>query len=315
MSPVRARLDATRWHFQHGPIDLVLSANGHDDAIELAWARFQPLLDELVRELGTLRRAVADATVVRGTVARRMLNACRPHAERFITPMAAVAGSVADEILAAMLPASPRRAYVNNGGDIALHLTAGTQFRVGLVADVARHGHGMPLDGDFELDAAMPVRGVATSGWRGRSFSFGIADSVTVLAADAAAADAAATMIANEVDVDDAAVVRRPACELADDTDLGARPVTVSVGTLPAALVLAALTRGASHAESLRARGLIHAAVLTLQSRHAAVGPLALPPDARSDPAASHPCSSSLYCDEARVPGRALADHSGRVTR
>ena len=43
--------------------------------------------------------------------------------ESFITPMAAVAGAVADEILQAMRRAAPlARAYVNNGGDIALHL-------------------------------------------------------------------------------------------------------------------------------------------------------------------------------------------------
>ena len=35
----------------------------------------------------------------------------------------------------------------------------------------------------------MPHRGVATSGWRGRSHSLGIADSVTVVARNAAAAD------------------------------------------------------------------------------------------------------------------------------
>ena len=45
------------------------------------------------------------------------------------------------------------------------------------------------------------MRGIATSGWRGRSFSLGIADAVTVLAATAAEADAAATMIANAVDL------------------------------------------------------------------------------------------------------------------
>ena len=47
------------------------------------------------------------------------------------------------------------------------------------------------------------VGGIATSGARGRSFSLGIADSVTVLAEDAATADAAATLIANAVDCDD----------------------------------------------------------------------------------------------------------------
>ena len=45
------------------------------------------------------------------------------------------------------------------------------------------------------------MRGIATSGWRGRSFSLGIADAVTVLAATAAEADAAATVIANAVDL------------------------------------------------------------------------------------------------------------------
>ena len=68
------------------------------------------------------------------------------------------------------------------------------------------------------------MRGVATSGWRGRSFSLGIADAVTVLAATAAAADAAATIIANAVDLPGhPAIARRPASELEDDSDLGDR--------------------------------------------------------------------------------------------
>lgn len=305
MSAVRARLDASRWHFQQGPIDLVLSADGNDAAIELAWTRFGGLLEELAGELGTLRRPVTPATAVAGAVARRMVDACRPHADRFITPMAAVAGAVADEIMDAMRAARPQRAYVNNGGDIAMHLEPQTRYRIGLVADVSRHGHGRSLDGGFELDAALPVRGVATSGWRGRSFSLGIADSVTVLAADAASADAAATMIANEVDADHEGIERRPANALADDTDLGALPVTVAVGTLPAETVEAALARGAAHAEGLRVRGLIWGAALVLQSRHRWVGPLAAPP------AASHVSGSSLYCSDAP----ALTDHSGRVPR
>src|SRR5690606_11493942 len=147
------------------------------------------------------------------------------------TPMAAVAGAVADEIVAAYRRPGVVRAWVNNGGDIALHLAEGASVRVGLFADLARfapvageHPGGCPglvLDGKFEIDSAMPVRGIATSGWRGRSFSLGIADSVTVLARTAAQADAAATMVANAVDVDDPGIVRRPACELRDDTDLG----------------------------------------------------------------------------------------------
>ena len=116
------------------------------------------------------------------------------------------------------------------------------------------------------------MRGIATSGWRGRSRSFGIADSVTVLAGDAAAADVAATLIANEVTVDHPAIRRRPASELDDDSDLGNRPVTVAVGELPAAAVAKALDRGARAARSMRRAGHIAAAMVVLRARHRAVG-------------------------------------------
>jgi ApbE superfamily uncharacterized protein (UPF0280 family) len=194
--------------------------------------------------------------------------------------MAAVAGAVADEVLAAMTggDAGVSRAYVNNGGDIALHLGPGATFRVGLVTgDAPRHGHRLALDGEFELAAALPVRGVATSGWRGRSWSLGIADSVTVLARDGAAADAAATMIANAVDIDHPAVTRERACDVADDTDLGARLVTTAVGPLPEHAVAEALARGAEHARALVARRLAWGAVLALQSCTRVVGGIAVP--------------------------------------
>jgi len=280
--PARVPLDARRWHFQHGPIDLIVAADGAEAASaaarERGWRRFETVLQELVADLALLRQPVERATGVRGTVARRMLAACWPHRSRFITPMAAVAGAVADEVLAAMTDgaAGVSRAYVNNGGDIALHLRPGEAFRVGVVAgDVARHGHRVPLDGRFEVTGAMPVRGVATSGWRGRSWSLGIADSVTVLAADGAAADAAATMIANAVDVDSPAIQRRPACELDDHTDLGDRLVTVGVGPLPEDAVERALARGAAHAQALVDAALVWGAVLALGSRRRVVGGVA----------------------------------------
>jgi ApbE superfamily uncharacterized protein (UPF0280 family) len=195
--------------------------------------------------------------------------------------MAAVAGAVADEIVQVLREAPGiTRAYANNGGDIALHLTAQQSYRVGVFADLGRLGRhaDVHLDGDFALTADMPVRGVATSGWRGRSFSFGIADSVTVLGACAAQADAAATMIANAVDVEDSAVIRRRASELKDDTDLGDRLVTVEVGALGPARVAYALERGAAYAMELLQRNVIWGAVLWLQGsmRVVSAGPRAL---------------------------------------
>jgi ApbE superfamily uncharacterized protein (UPF0280 family) len=281
---VRRPLDARRWHFQHGPIDLVVEAFGPDasvvDARERGWRRFATVLEELVVELPLLRCPVEETTGVRGAVAKRMVAACLPYRGVFITPMAAVAGAVADEVLAAMMNGGRaiRKAYVNNGGDIALALAPGEAFRIGVIADIdraTRHGHRIPLDGEFEVAAALPVRGVATSGWRGRSWSLGVADSVTVLAAGGAAADAAATMIANAVDVDHSAIERRRACDVDDDSDLGERLVTVAVGGLPEDAIETALASGFARARDLVDAGLIWGAVLALQSHFRVVGGLA----------------------------------------
>ncbi|MCS4509986.1 UPF0280 family protein [Xylophilus ampelinus] len=280
MAASRATLPDGRWHFQHGPIDLVIGAEGDAadvaDAHAAAWRRFLPLLDELVAELPALRRPIGADCPVQGPVARRMWSACAPHRAVYLTPMAAVAGSVAQEIVACYDRPGIRRAWVNNGGDIALHLAPGAQVRVGLVADVARFGpaemdraagHGIATDGRFAVDAALPVRGIATSGWRGRSFSRGIADSVTVLARTAAEADACATLVANAVDVDDARIQRRPACDLKDDSDLGRLPVTAEVPPLGADAVRRALAAGLREACRLRDAGHLWAAALVCQGR------------------------------------------------
>ncbi|KQP23126.1 UPF0280 family protein [Pseudorhodoferax sp. Leaf267] len=276
MGPTRDTLPGGRAHFQHGPIDLVIGAEGDAAAVacahESAWARFATVLMELVSELPTLRQPVDERCPLQGVIARRMWSACAPHRARFITPMAAVAGAVAQEIAACYARPGIVRAWVNNGGDIALHLAPGAQVRVGLFADLARFDgatsrDALPTDAQFSVTADLPVRGIATSGWRGRSFSLGIADSVTVLAHEAAAADAAASMVANAVDVDDARIVRRPANTIKDDTDLGARLVTVDVPPLPPGLVDHALDAGLAHAQALRAQGLIWHAALTCQGR------------------------------------------------
>jgi len=295
---LRRRLDADRWHFQHGPIDCIVSADGDGAAvaaaIETGWARFQTLLAELVGELALLRADLSAGAIVlpRGPVARRMVEACRPHGEggRFITAMAAVAGSVAEELLGAFDDPRIVRASINNGGDIALRLAPGTSFEVGVCADPRRGVAGAPLDGRFTVAAASPVRGIATSGWRGRSFSLGIADSVTVLAPSASCADAAATVVANAVDVADARIVRAPASAIRDDSDLGDRLVVRGVPPLPAALVDAALARGAAEARAQVDAGRIVAAVLSLQGRWRVVGAVG----AAADPGHGAECRIAL---------------------
>ncbi len=281
----RAPLSGQRWHFQHGPIDLVLRAWGDAAecarAYEQAWARFATVLPELVAELPDLREPVAPSTFsfprsgseknrpLSGAVARRMWQACAPFADQFITPMAAVAGAVADEVLAALIAGRRlRKAYVNNGGDIAIQLAPGERFETGIVGDIGKP----KLTATASVAAEDGVRGIATSGWRGRSFSLGIADAVTVLARDAAAADAAATMIANAVTTDHPAIERRPARDLDPDSDLREHPVTVSVDPLDDAALSAALANGVRAARAYRAAGLIEGAYVELQGRRAAAG-------------------------------------------
>jgi uncharacterized protein len=268
--------DGKRLHLQDGPIDLVIEAKGRDAdvcvAYEAAARRFTGLLDELCEELAELRTTADPIRCpLKGVVARRMHAAVAPFATAvFITPMAAVAGSVAEEILGAMLAAARlERAYVNNGGDIALHLAGAEQFTVGLLDRPDRHG----LMQTTVIDASDPVRGVATSGRHGRSFSLGIADAVTVLAKTASQADAAATVIANAVDLPGhPAIIRCPANALQPDSDLGARLVTRDVGALREDEIDDALGAGVSRAQQLLAAGLIEGAALRLLGEMAVVG-------------------------------------------
>src|SRR5207253_7339127 len=128
----------------------------------------------------------------------------------------------------------------------------------GFVVGMAERPDRPSLFGKVELHSADAVRGIATSGWRGRSFSLGIADAVTVLADRAAAADAAATIIANAVDLPGhPGVTRIPARDLAPDSDLGERLVTQAVGQLSCSEVVAALDAGVVAAESLLSGELI----------------------------------------------------------
>jgi ApbE superfamily uncharacterized protein (UPF0280 family) len=301
---IRMLPDGRRLHMHDGPIDLIVEAFGTAAAIEQAYhaatARFVDVLDELCGELAFLRQPTQiHGPLPNGTIARRMVAAVAPFAaSTFITPMAAVAGAVAQEILFAMTKAAElSRAYVNDGGDIALHLSPGQNFVVGMVE--------LPdcrsLFGTATIYFDQPVRGIATSGWRGRSSSLGIADAVTVLADTAAMADAAATVIANAVDLPGHPTITRvAACELSPDSDLGSRMVTQGVGELQCHEVDEALLAGVVVAERLRDVGLIRAAALSLQSETRAV-------DARQEMSAARTSGAEAQIKTKALPQRLTA--------
>lgn len=258
--------DGKRLHLQHGPIDLIVEAFGTArhvrNAYHAATQRFETVLQELVAELATLRKEThRDGLHVSGVIAQRMEKAVRPYWRHRVTPMAAVAGSVAQEILRVITDAAElNRAFVNNGGDIAIHLAAGERFAIASPS------------GKITVTNEHSIGGIATSGWRGRSFSLGIADAVTVLAGTASEADVAATLIANAVNLPDSVKIKRtPACELAPDSDLGQRLVTTGVAQLSCRETDDALARGYCFAQRLVATGQIISASLMLQRKVIAV--------------------------------------------
>ena len=257
-------LENGRLHLNDGPIDLVIDAEGDPRAITLAYERivrrFNGLLRELVSELTYLRQPIGKTPhKFHGSVASRMAKAIAMHRDEFVTPMAAVAGAVADEMINQIsnIPGL-RKVYVNDGGDIAFHLSPHESISIGLVTTLRT----ATVDGSIRIPETAKIRGVATSGMDGRSLSFGIADAVTVLARSAAEADAAATLIANAVDIDDPAIMRAPANAIDPDSDLGDRCVTISRGHLSKEKIDLALKSGVSRAQKMVNNGSIEAALL-----------------------------------------------------
>ena len=265
-----------RLHLQHGPIDLIIHVDASEGIRKRLYSavekRSRTVLEELVTEMELLKLPWnSTQSEPEGSIAQKMFCAVSDSAV-FVTPMAAVAGAVADEMLETMLLEAQipdsclehiSRMYVNNGGDIAFWLNSGESFSIGVVDNPE-----IPkLNTKVNLAYESPVRGIATSGWRGRSLSLGIADAVTVLAQSATDADVAATLIANEVNVDFPGIEKRAASEVKDESDLGMIPVTVHVPDLPEDKISFALEQGAKIARKFIKAEKITAAYLSLQKQ------------------------------------------------
>ena len=267
--------DGKRLHLNHGPIDLIIEAFGDHEVVRSAYEKtqikFNHILIDLVAELSLLRAPVSrKKNILKSPVGLRMQNAVQPFYPTFITPMAAVAGAVADYMLSILCENNKlRKAYVNNGGDIAIYLNHNEVFNIGIITDLKTRAIG----GTTAITQIDNINGIATSGRHGRSHSLGIADAVTVLAKNSAQADAAATLIANAVDVQDTTLVKKiPANELYPDSDLADQLVTVDVAELPKKLAERAVAQGCDRAVDYIDRGLIKAATISLQGIVEVVG-------------------------------------------
>jgi ApbE superfamily uncharacterized protein (UPF0280 family) len=255
-------------YFDAGPMQLRIHVRqGDGPATHLALAgaeKAYSLLEELSKhkEIITGFVCAVHPQPEYPAVVVRMIESVRKTGDPSLTPLAAVAGTVADEV-ADFVWALEKvdKVVINNGGDIALRLRRGASAKIGLQENlsvgrysnvlIAEHFHG--------------IEGVATSGLGGRSLTKGIASAVTSVASTASMADAAATIIANAVDVDSPCIVRTQAEEIDPGTDIPGQSVTIRVGRLNRLEIEEALEAGMAAADKLRRRGCIMGAVLSLQ--------------------------------------------------
>jgi len=250
-----------RLFLQHGPINIVLEAFGIDKNLAYRNVKkyFETILDELVLDLELLKKEVVLNRKFNNKISQSMQDATERFAPTFITPMAAVAGSIADNILRVLInDTNLEKAYVNNGGDVSFYLNENQIIKSSLAA--------IP-NIIAEIKYKDKSRGIATSGWRGKSFSRGIADSVTVLAKNAALADAAATMIGNAVDIyNHPKIKKRPANDIYEDSDLNNLLITVEVGNLTELEIRTALKNGYQTALQYVQKDLINTALIQLSN-------------------------------------------------
>jgi len=155
--------------------------------------RQRNLLEDYLRRQTEFQTALGPLALLPGApeVAVRMQAASRIAG---VGPMAAVAGAMAQLAAEAALAAGAEEAIVENGGDIYL---ASPQAVV-----IALYAGPGTLSGRLALEvepAEMPLAVCSSSGRLGHSFSFGDCDLATVMARDAALADAAATLAGNLV--------------------------------------------------------------------------------------------------------------------
>ena len=262
LAPGKALLD-------YGPMSMIIEAYERErplqEAVEAGGATAVRQLEELTFNLNAARKPVLELEAGKDypPVLASMIEAVRATGSPDATPMAAVAGSIAREVLRTLGERGATRAVVNNGGDIALLLGSGKPLRVGVVTDLA----GGAVTHYMDIKCDRKVGGIATSGLGGRSFTRGIASAAVALAKNAPLADACATMLANAVNADHPEIVRAPAELLDPSTDIPRQPVTVRVGNLDEETVQSALAAGRRLFFNYLAGGLLLGAVLSVQGR------------------------------------------------
>ena len=168
------------------------------DAVTTEIIRQRGMLEAYINRHPDFRKSLEPLELLAGApdVAESMARAAKLVG---VGPMATVAGAMAQFAGQAALDAGAREVIVDNGGDIFIF--AVEPVIIGLMTGTAELAEKLA----FSLQAGdTPISICSSSGKMGHSMSLGECDLATVVAKDAALADAAATEAANLVrDVDD----------------------------------------------------------------------------------------------------------------
>jgi ApbE superfamily uncharacterized protein (UPF0280 family) len=245
------RLVIRAWNKDQSQITLARQAAEKSISYLERIARCRPLLSRPIPEIEDLPE---------DELALGMITSTRAIGDEDLTPMAAVAGTIADAVADWLFERGTTRVIVDNGGDIAIRLARGETVNVGIRPQVTspQISHVMRLEG------SPSTWGVTTSGVGGRSFTRGIASAVTVLAVDASAADAAATAVANACFVEDKGIIQMPAEKMDPNSDLAGINVTTAAGSLSCENISIALDSARQKAEYLFQEDLITGAFIAL---------------------------------------------------
>lgn len=263
----------------YGPMQMTIYA-GQQGRPATEWAREAAeyavkVLGELAAFKEAAKRPQAAVRVNDGYPAALnvMIDAVIRSGDATLTPMAAVAGTIADLVADFLAELGASKAIVNNGGDIALRLGAGETAVVGVA----------PVIGSYpthylKVTAGDGVGGIATSGLGGRSFTKGIATAAVIAAGRAALADACATSVANATYTSHPAIKLEYAGVIDPESDIADHLVVTEVGELPAEAVYTAIENGYRRARELFAAGLIKGAALFINERGLALPATLLSP-------------------------------------
>lgn len=193
-------LEDGRVYIEYGPVSMVIKASKSSQMLTSLCSESILIIKKTLTDLGQdLEKLSKYPAQISSNMLRdpslRMLEAVNRIGEKTLTPMATVAGMVADIVADWLYSQGADKVIVNNGGDIALRLGNRQSVSMKILSNI--HANENEKEVIVRISEDNHIGGVCTSGLGGRSFTRGIANSVTVFSENCRIADACATHIAN----------------------------------------------------------------------------------------------------------------------